>query len=143
MIFCDTSTLAKYYVRETESEAVRARLDAEDQVLLSELARAELVAVFHRQWRERRWSRAEFSAVVRQFSTDEAMGYWTWVALEGAVVEQVVRVYTTLPDEVFLRTADCLHLVTALRQGFTEIHTHDGHQQKGAAALGLAVVTID
>ena len=31
MLFCDTSTLAKYYVPEPESGAVCARLDAEDQ----------------------------------------------------------------------------------------------------------------
>jgi predicted nucleic acid-binding protein len=54
MLFCDTSTLAKYYLSEPESDAVRARLDAEDQVLLSELARAELMGVFQRRLRERR-----------------------------------------------------------------------------------------
>ena len=143
MLFCDTSTLAKYYVQEPESDAVRGRLDAEDQVLLSELARAELAAVFHRQLREHKWSRDEFAAVVRQFSTDEAVGYWTWVPLDSGIVEHVVRTFTTLPEDVFLRTADCLHLVTALRQGFTEIHTHDAHQCNGAGALGLAAVAIE
>jgi predicted nucleic acid-binding protein len=77
MVFCDTSTLAKYYVSEPESDAVRTRLDAEDQVLLSELARAELMGVFHRRLREGRWDRNEFLMVVRQFSTDEVGGYWT------------------------------------------------------------------
>lgn len=143
MVFCDTSTLAKYYVQEPESDAVRSRLDAEDQVLLSELARAELAAVFHRQLREQKWSRNEFAAVVRQFSTDEAVGYWTWVPLDSSIVEHVVRTFATLPQDVFLRTADCIHLVTALRQGFTEIHTHDAHQRNGAGALGLVAVTIE
>jgi len=143
MVFCDTSTLAKYYVSEPESDAVRARLDGEDHVVLSELARAELMGVFHRQLRERRWDRTEFLTVVRQFSSDEMGGYWTWVPLDGAIVEQVVRTYATLPDDVFLRTADCLHLVTALRHGFTEIHTHDGHQRDGAGALGLTAVAIE
>jgi predicted nucleic acid-binding protein len=143
VLFCDTSTLAKYYVQERESDAVRARLDAEDQVLLSELARAELVAVFHRQLRERKWSHEEFGAVVRQFSTDEAVGYWTWVPLDSGIVERVVRTFTTLPADVFLRTADCLHLVTALHQGFSEIHTHDAHQRNGAGALGLTAVVIE
>jgi uncharacterized protein len=142
MVFCDTSTLAKYYVSEPESDAVRTRLDAEDQVLLSELARAELMGVFHRRLREGRWDRNEFLMVVRQFSTDEVGGYWTWVPLDGGIVEQLVRTYSTLPEDVFLRTADCLHLVTALRHGFTEIHTHDTHQQDGAGALGLAAVAI-
>jgi len=143
MLFCDTSTLAKYYVQEPESDAVRARLDAEDQVLLSELARAELVAVFHRQLRERNWSRHDFATVLRQLSTDEAVGYWTWVPLDSSVVEPVVRTFTTLPEDVFLRTADCLHLVTALQKGFTEVHTHDTHQRSGAGALGLTAVVIE
>ncbi|MCK6553729.1 type II toxin-antitoxin system VapC family toxin [Candidatus Binatia bacterium] len=143
MLFCDTSTLAKYYVPETESAAVRVRLDAEDQVVLSELARAELMGVFHRRLRERKWSREVFLTVVRQFSTDEAGGYWTWVPLDGAIVEQVVRTYGSLPEDVFLRTADCLHLVTALRHGFSEIHTHDAHQRNGAGALGLTAVAIE
>jgi predicted nucleic acid-binding protein len=142
MLFCDTSTLAKYYVSELESDAVRAHLDAEDQVLLSELARAEILGVFHRRLRERRWDREEFMTVVRQFSTDEGGGYWTWVPLDGGIVEQVVRTYATLPSDVFLRTADCLHLVTAMRHGFTEIHTHDAHQRDGAGALGLTAVAI-
>jgi len=143
MLFCDTSTLAKYYVDEPESDAVRARLDAEDQVLLSELARAELLAVFHRQLRERRWNRDEFATLARQFSTDEVVGYWTWVPLDSGIIEQVVKTFTTLPGDVFLRTADCLHLVTALHHGFTEIHTHDAHQREGAGALGLTAVAIE
>lgn len=112
-------------------------------MFLSELARAELAAVFHRQLRERKWERDEYATVLRQFATDEAVGYWTWVPLDSSIVEQAVRTFATLPEDVFLRTADCLHLVTALRHGFGEIHTHDAHQQDGAGALGLAVVTIE
>jgi predicted nucleic acid-binding protein len=47
-----------------------------------------------------------------------------------------------LPETIFLRTADCLHLVTALHHGFTEIHTHDVHQIRAASALGLAAASI-
>jgi uncharacterized protein len=143
MLFCDTSTLAKYYVPETESATVRSRLDAEDQVFLSELARAELMAVFHRRLRESKWTREEFRTLVRQFSKDDIGGYWAWVPLNGIIVEQAVKIYTTLPESVFLRTADCLHLVTALHHGFSEIYTHDIHQMQAASALGLTSVRID
>jgi predicted nucleic acid-binding protein len=143
MLFCDTSTLAKYYLPEPESAAVQARLDLEEQVVLSELARAELMAVFHRRLRERKWTRQQFHTVVRQFSKDDIGGYWSWVPLDGAIVEQAVKVYTTLPEGVFLRTADCLHLVTALHHGFSEIHTHDAHQARAASALGLTCMSID
>lgn len=142
MIFCDTSTLAKYYVPENDSAAVLARLDEEDQVALSELARAELMGVFHRRLRERKWTKDEFLAVVRQFSKDDIGGYWSWLPLDGVIVEQSVKTFTTLPETIFLRTADCLHLVTALHHGFGEIHTHDTHQIQAAAALGLTAVQI-
>lgn len=142
MIFCDTSTLAKYYVVERESAAVRAHLDAADQVMVSALARAELMGVFHRRLREQKWTRSQFLAVVGQFSKDDSGGFWLWVPLDDGVIEQSARTYATLPGTVFLRTADCLHLVTALRHGFEEIHTHDTHQIKAGPALGLRPITM-
>ena len=142
MLFCDTSTLAKYYVPESDSKAVRARLDDEDQVAFSELARSEIMGVFHRRLRERRWTKGDFLAAVRQFSKDDIAGYWTWLPLDGVIVEQTVKMFTTLPETILLRTADCLHLVTALHHGFSEIHTHDNHQIQAAPALGLTVVQI-
>ena len=142
MLFCDTSTLAKFYVPEPDSAAVRARLEAEDRVVLSELARAELMGVFHRRLREQKWTRAEFSAVVRQFNKDDNGGYWSWAPLDGVIVGHAAQTYATLPAEVFLRTADCLHLVTAIHHNFVEIHTHDAHQIKAASAMGLKAVTL-
>jgi predicted nucleic acid-binding protein len=142
MIFCDTSTLAKFYVFEPESAAVRRRLEAEDEVCLSELARLELMAVFHRRLREGKWTRTNFVSAIRQFSADDIGGFWTWLPLDSAIVESAATTYITLPEAVFLRSADCLHLVTALHHNFAEIHTHDKHQIDAAALLGLKPVTI-
>jgi uncharacterized protein len=142
MLFCDTSTLAKYYVPEPESAAVRVRLDQESQVALSELARAEIMGVFHRRLREKKWTAKVFRTVVRQFARDDIGGYWSWLPLDGMIVDLSMKTYTTLPEDVFLRTADCLHLVTALHHGFSVIHTHDAHQIKAASALGLTAELI-
>ena len=142
MIFCDTSTLAKYYVPELETPVVQAKLDAEDRVFLSDLARTEIMAVFHRRFREKKWSRSEFLAAVRQFTNDDLAGFWTWTPLDRDITREAAKVFTTLPDSIFLRAADCLHLVTALRHGFSEIHTHDAHQSKGASAVGLTPIVI-
>lgn len=141
-MFCDTSTLAKYYVQETESAAVRTALDAADHVLASELAKAELMAVFHRRWREGKWRLSVFHAHCRQFATDDASGLWSWMPLEHGIIEEAVKTYTLLPANIFLRTADCLHLMTALHHGFSEIHTHDSHQIAAAVSLGLKPVTL-
>lgn len=141
MIFCDTSAIAKLYVVEKESPAMRARLETEDQVFVSELARAELMSVFHRQLREKKWTRDHFMSAIRQFTIDDIGGFWTWLPLDAAIIDAAAKIYTTLPDTVFLRAADSLHLVTARHNSFSEIYTYDTHQTRAAAALGLKPVT--
>ncbi len=141
MILCDTSAVAKLYVPERESGAVRRLLEAEDEVCLSELARPELMGVFHRRLRERKWTRRDFLAAVRQFSHDDLGGFWTWLPLDTLIIEAAAKTYTTLPDSVFLRSSDCIHLVTALQHNFAEIYTYDAHQAAAAQVLGLKAVS--
>lgn len=143
MLFCDTSTLAKYYVPEKETEAVIRRLDAADRVVLSELAKTELMAVFHRRLREGNWNQDEFAAAIRQFQHDDAGLLWDWMPIEATITQQAAQAFATLPQRVFLRPADSLHLITALRHGFDTIYTHDVHQSNGAEALGLTSVQIE
>jgi hypothetical protein len=78
----------------------------------------------------------------RQFSADDIGGYWTWLPPDSAIIEAAATTCTTLPETVFLRSADCLHLVSALHHNFAEIHTHDKHQADAAAALGIKPVAI-
>jgi predicted nucleic acid-binding protein len=137
MIYCDTSALAKMYVPERQSAAVRSRLEVADQVFASELARTELMGVFHRQLRERKWTREKFQVAVRQFANDDVGGFWTWLRLDSAIVQAAASLYTTLPENIFLRSADSLHLVTAMQNGFSEILTYDAHQAIAAPVLGL------
>lgn len=142
MIFCDTSTIAKLYVPERESRSVRRLLEVEDEVCVSELVRPELMGVFHRRLREGKWSRREFLAAIRQFSHDDIGSFWTWLPIDSLITEAAANIYTTLPHTVFLRSADCLHLVTALHYKFTEIHTHDAHQSTAAPVLGLKAIVV-
>lgn len=142
MILCDTSTIAKFYVFELESAAVRNRLDAEDAVCVSELVRVELMGVFHRRLRDGKWSRDEFLNTVGQFADDDIRGYWTWMPLNTTIVEAAAKTFTTLPTSVFLRGSDCVHLVTAMHHNFAAIFTHDRHQIVAAATVGLEPVAI-
>lgn len=140
MIFCDTSAVAKLYVPEAESAAVKRLLEAQDDVYVSELVRAELLAVFHRRLREKKWSHADFLAAVRQFSHDDLGGFWTWLPMDSVIIEAAAQCYVTLPPSAFLRTADCLHLMTALQHNFSAIYTYDRHQTAVAAVLGIKAV---
>jgi hypothetical protein len=142
MIFLDTSAFAKLYVPEPESAALRKIVEAEDEVYASELVRVELTSVFHRRWREGKWSQADFLAAVRQFSADDIGGFWTWVPLNSAIVDAAAKTYTTLPVDKFLRSSDGIHLVTAVQQNFTEIYTYDVQQTSAASALGIKAIAV-
>jgi predicted nucleic acid-binding protein len=141
MILCDTSAVAKFYVPEKESRSIRRLLEHADRVCLSELARPEIMAVFHRRLREESWSRRDFLAAVGQFQHDDVAGFWTWLPADGFILKAAAEVFTTLPETIFLRSSDCIHLVTALHHDFSEILTFDAHQTRAAAALGLTAVT--
>ena len=141
MIVCDTSALAKFYVPEAESPAIRRLLEEADRVCVSELARPELMAVFHRRLREGAWTRQHFQAAVRQFQHDDLAGFWTWLPVDESILKSAAQTFTTLPQTIFLRSSDCIHLVTALRHKFTEFLTFDAHQARAASALGLSAVT--
>ncbi len=141
-ILCDTSAAAKLYVSERESPAMRRLLSGENEACLSELARPELMSVFHRLRRDGIWTRADFLAAVRQFSQDDVGNFWTWLPLDKTIVDAAAQAYLTLPETIFLRSSDCLHLVTALHYNFAEIHTYDHHQTKAASALGLKAVAV-
>jgi predicted nucleic acid-binding protein len=137
MIFCDTSCVAKFYLAERESAAVRDRIMGQDDVWVSELVRVELMATFHRHLREKKWTRVQFTSVVSQFSHHDLAGNWNWLPLDDAILREAAQLFTTLSDEIFLRSSDCLHLATALHYRFEEIYTFDVHQAAAAAALGL------
>jgi predicted nucleic acid-binding protein len=140
MIFCDTSAAAKLYVTERESPAVKRLLEKDDEPCLSELARVELMGVFHRRWREGKWSQSDFLAACRQFANDDDGGFWTWLPVERQTLQAASQIYVALPSTIFLRASDCLHLVTALQRDFSEILTYDAKQSTAASALGLRAV---
>jgi len=140
MIFCDTSAAAKIYVPERESNSVRLLFDGEAEICLSELTRVELMGVFHRRLREGWWNQSQFLTAIHQLSKDDLSGFWTWLPLDQSIIHAASKIYTTLPGTVFLRSSDCIQLVTALHHNFAEIYTYDRHQSIAASSFGLTAV---
>jgi predicted nucleic acid-binding protein len=142
MIFCDTSFAAKLYALEPETAAVRTLLEEAQWIYVSELFRVEVLAVFHRRLREGKWTPAEFRAADRQFQHDDQTGFWSWLPVEHQLMVAAEQTFRTLPPDIFLRAADCIHLTTARQHGFGGIHTYDAHQSRAALALGLQALTV-
>lgn len=83
-----------------------------------------------------------FQTSTGQFLRNGALKYWTWLPVSSLLVGATSQLYLSLPENVFLRASYCLHLVTALQEGFEEICTFDRHQQDAVQTLGLTVVAI-
>jgi predicted nucleic acid-binding protein len=141
-MFCDSSTLVKYYLNEAESDAVRARLDEAPEVTLSELVRVELMSSLHRAMRDRRIDRAQFLQTSGRFTQDDLRGTWSWLPVDAEVLRYASTLYMQLPEKVVLYAADCIHIATALHNDYDEIYTHDDDQTKAASTLGLRPVRI-
>lgn len=122
--YLDTSAAMKLLVDESESEALTAYLQAQQdgQVVASWLLHAELHCAANRHPED-----IELAAV-------------------GVVLDAVTLVDLTRGDLLTaavlpapLRSNDAMHLATALRVGVDEMITYDAELAEAAAAAGLAV----
>lgn len=122
--YLDTSAAMKLLVDESESEALTAYLQAQQdgQVVASWLLHAELHCAANRHPED-----IELAAV-------------------GVVLDAVTLVDLTRGDLLTaavlpapLRSNDAMHLATALRVGVEKMITYDAELAEAAAAAGLAV----
>jgi PIN domain len=100
------------------------------------------MSVFHRRMQERTWTREQYQTAANQLGRDDTAQYWTWVPVSSFLIGAASQLYLSLPENVFLRASDCLHLVTALHHGFEELCTFDRHQFAAAQGFGLAVIKL-
>jgi predicted nucleic acid-binding protein len=73
---------------------------------------------------------------------DDIGGFWTWLPSDQAIIDATAKTFMTLKESVFLRSSDCMHLVTALHHNFAEIYTFDVHRSRAAAKLGLKTTAV-
>jgi predicted nucleic acid-binding protein len=130
--YFDSAFIAKFYLDEPQSDAVRKLAEHLGRVHCAVFGRLEVAAVFHRKWREGEFSERAFREVSDQFTDDCAAGLWTWLPVTDDLIAAAAAAIRTLPKAVFLRSADALHLVCAREHGFGEIYTND-RQMLGAA----------
>jgi predicted nucleic acid-binding protein len=137
MIYCDTAYLLKYYFDEVGSAEVRDLIDKQKGVASVSLARLELGAAFHRKLREGLIQTKAHKALLAQFEDDHRDGLWTWLKVDDDLLDFTSNFYALLPDDVFLRASDALHLACAKENGFREVYSNDAHLLKAARHFGL------
>jgi predicted nucleic acid-binding protein len=135
--YFDTAFILKCYIPEAGSEAVRRTAEGTEQLVSSELARAEFAAAVHRKRRERVLAKREADAVLEQFDADCRVRVWEFIPVSSAVLTRVWNVFSRLPVSVTLRSADAIHCATAAEIGLTEIYSNDRHLLGAAAHFKL------
>ncbi len=108
ILYLDTSSLLKLYLREERTEAVKTLLDKADGVATSLIAYVETRSGLARARRGGRLGAGEHDASRRAFETDWA----TFAATD--VTEPLVRLAGDLAEKHALRGFDAIHLASAL-----------------------------
>lgn len=137
MIYFDTAYLAKCYINEIGSEEVRTLAGKAKRVACCEYGRVELMAAFHRALREGRIDKHYFDVILSQFDRDEEDELWRWLPLTPAILKAAFLEYRSLPRDLFLRTADAIHLCCARDAGFETVYSNDSHLLLAAPHFGL------
>ena len=136
-MYFDTSYIAKFYFNEPESQRIRELVRKAPAIYSSMWAFAEFHAVLHRRLREGAASRGDVRDLAARFSEHIEDGLWTLVPVSEALLRRTSALVMSAPRELFLRTADAVHLTTAQEAGEREVWTNDRHMLAAAAYFGL------
>ncbi len=142
MSYFDAAYIAKFYVDEPDSDAVRQLAESLGHVHCSALGRIEVTSVFHRKWREGAFTESAFREVSAQFSDDCAAGLWTWLSATDNLIAHTAESIRSLSKRITIRSADALHLVCAREHGLQRVYTNDRHMLLAAAAFGVDAVAV-
>jgi predicted nucleic acid-binding protein len=142
VIYFDAAYIAKCYLNEPGADRVRAIAYGADGLVSCELARLELASILKRHVRERHVTRRELTAILKDFEEDEQNGVWQWFGVTAALLEKARKAVLDLPNTVFVRSADALHLTCAEEHGFQEVYTNDRHMLKAAKHFHVTGVNV-
>lgn len=136
-LYFDTGYVAKCYINEPESEAVRKLVQASSGMYTSLWSVAEMACVFQRQIREFKMPKSEAARARDFFLADLQDGVWSVLPISERFLFRVELLISTLPPSLYLRAGDAIHLVAAQEAGFTEIWSNDRRVLQAAPAFGL------
>lgn len=142
MRYFDSAYVARCYLPEAGHAEVSALATRSQRISSAAIARLEVVAVFHRKLREHAISAAVHRELHRQFTADISAGVWHLLPATDALLVKAQTAFENLSPAVFLRAADCLHLVTAGEAGFAEIYSNDRHLLAAASHFGLKGINV-
>ena len=136
-MYLDSAYLAKYYLNEPDSAAVRQAIGRAKSRVSSVWAIPEMACILHRHAREGFLSATQSRAVLDSFLKHVDQGIWKIVPVTESLLRRCSLVVSGLPTGVFLRARDAVHLAAASAVDEPEIWTNDRHLLAAAPYFGL------
>jgi predicted nucleic acid-binding protein len=136
-MYLDSAYIAKYYVNERDSTAVRALIKRADSLISSAWAIGEVACVFHRHMREGSFSSSQCRALGLAFLEHVEQGVGTLIPVTESMMKRTASLVIAALAQTYLRAGDAIHLTTARDLGEHEIWTNDRHLLAAAQHFGL------
>jgi predicted nucleic acid-binding protein len=124
-VYFDTSYIAKFYFNEPDSSRVRELVRKADAIHSSLWALAEFHAVLHRHMREGALSPSDARELSLRFSKHIEDGLWNLIPVHEALLRRASALMVSGPRDLFILTADAVHLTTAQEIGERTVWTND------------------
>ena len=97
------------------------------RIACAEIGRVEVASVLHRKLRESAISASVHRELHLRFEEDIRAGVWILLPVTQALLARAQAAFRTLPAQLFLRSADCVHLCAAAEAGCREFCSSDRH----------------
>ena len=136
-MYFDTGYIAKFYLNEPDSQRIREVVWKADVIYSSLWAFAEFHSILHRHIRESGASARGARELAVRFSKHINDGLWHLIPVNEALLRRTSALMLAGPRELFIRTADAVHLTTAHELGEQTVWTNDRHMLAAASYFGL------
>lgn len=141
MNYFDTTYLVRLYMEDPGWKPVRT-LAAGDTIACSIIGKAEIIAAFHRKFREKQITAKDLAILIEEFEADAESGGIVWLPLSEKVLNRLMIAYKTLPAGTALRGADAIHLATAAEAHLREVYSNDRRLLQAAESLEIKGVDV-
>jgi len=137
-MYLDSAYIAKFYVNESDSKAVRQLIGGADTLVSSAWVMGEVSCVLHRHMRENKLSQRQFRELLDAFVRHVGEDVWTLLPVTYRTLQKVAALVRAAPADVYLRAGDAVHLAAAMGAEEHEIWTNDRHLLHAAEHFGLS-----
>lgn len=140
--YFDTSYVVRLYLQDDGFAKVRELAGSVAGISSAWHAQAEIIAAFHRAFREGRLTQSAYDTVLAQFLNEAADGFYRWLPLTDYIQKRIEYFFREASATTFIRAADALHLACAAEHGFSEVYSNDRHFLLAAQLFGLKGVNV-